>query len=51
MFIVVISTVLIILQILLLILGGDPTSTGRGGTSIYGTHFDDEIHEDLRHTG
>jgi len=35
----------------LLILGGDPTSTGRGGTSIYGTHFDDEIHEDLRHTG
>jgi len=35
----------------LLILGGDPTGTGRGGTSIYGTHFDDEIHDDLRHTG
>lgn len=34
-----------------IILGGDPTSTGRGGTSIYGSHFDDEIHEDLRHTG
>lgn len=32
-------------------LGGDPTGTGRGGKSIYGTHFDDEIHEDLRHTG
>ncbi|XP_060862261.1 peptidyl-prolyl cis-trans isomerase-like 1 [Metopolophium dirhodum] len=34
-----------------MIQGGDPTSTGRGGTSIYGTHFDDEIHDDLRHTG
>ncbi|XP_050519982.1 peptidyl-prolyl cis-trans isomerase-like 1 isoform X3 [Daktulosphaira vitifoliae] len=34
-----------------MIQGGDPTGTGRGGTSIYGTQFDDEIHEDLRHTG
>jgi peptidyl-prolyl cis-trans isomerase-like 1 len=31
--------------------GGDPTGTGRGGTSIYGRTFDDEIHEDLKHTG
>ena len=32
-------------------LGGDPTGTGRGGASIYGKHFDDEIHEGLKHTG
>ena len=25
--------------------------TGRGGASIYGRTFDDEIHEDLKHTG
>eukprot|EP01071_Lankesteria_metandrocarpae_P001007 Lankesteria_metandrocarpae@DN1192_c1_g1_i2.p2 len=31
--------------------GGDPTGTGRGGESIYGEYFDDEIHSDLRHTG
>ena len=31
--------------------GGDPTSTGRGGVSIYGKQFDDEIHDDLKHTG
>lgn len=31
--------------------GGDPTGTGRGGTSIYGKTFDDEIHEELKHTG
>ena len=30
---------------------GDPTGTGRGGASIYGKNFDDEIHPDLRHTG
>ncbi|KAK2178242.1 hypothetical protein NP493_551g00033 [Ridgeia piscesae] len=30
---------------------GDPTATGRGGASIYGKEFDDEICEDLRHTG
>lgn len=34
-----------------LVLGGDPTGTGRGGTSIYGRTFDDEIHDDLKHTG
>lgn len=34
-----------------MIQGGDPTGTGKGGQSIYGKHFDDEIHEDLRHTG
>jgi len=31
--------------------GGDPTGTGRGGQSIYGPKFADEIHKGLRHTG
>ena len=31
--------------------GGDPTGTGRGGASIYGQTFSDEIHPDLKHTG
>lgn len=31
--------------------GGDPTGTGRGGQSIYGATFDDEINPLLRHTG
>ncbi|KAK2022896.1 cyclophilin type peptidyl-prolyl cis-trans isomerase/CLD [Colletotrichum zoysiae] len=30
---------------------GDPTGTGRGGTSIYGDKFADEIHPALKHTG
>ncbi|KAK1572888.1 cyclophilin type peptidyl-prolyl cis-trans isomerase/CLD [Colletotrichum navitas] len=30
---------------------GDPTGTGRGGTSIYGEKFADEIHPALKHTG
>ncbi|CAD1479907.1 unnamed protein product, partial [Heterotrigona itama] len=30
---------------------GDPTGTGKGGVSIYGECFDDEIHDDLKHTG
>lgn len=34
-----------------MIQGGDPTGTGRGGASIYGAEFDDEIHPDLKHTG
>ena len=34
-----------------MIQGGDPTATGRGGASIYGKTFKDEIHEDLKHTG
>eukprot|EP00871_Galdieria_phlegrea_P006007 jgi/Galph1/894/GphlegSOOS_G5648.1 len=34
-----------------IIQGGDPTGTGRGGTSIYGGVFEDEINEELRHTG
>lgn len=31
--------------------GGDPTGTGRGGTSIYGPTFTDEIDKSLKHTG
>nr|CAX70028.1 Cyclophilin-like protein [Schistosoma japonicum] len=34
-----------------MIQGGDPTGTGRGGASIYGSYFEDEIHPDLKHTG
>ncbi|KAK7756567.1 Peptidyl-prolyl cis-trans isomerase-like 1 [Diatrype stigma] len=30
---------------------GDPTGTGRGGSSIYGEKFADEISPELRHTG
>ncbi|KFZ13295.1 hypothetical protein V502_06698 [Pseudogymnoascus sp. VKM F-4520 (FW-2644)] len=30
---------------------GDPTGTGRGGSSIYGEKFADEISPDLKHTG
>ncbi|KAK2987395.1 hypothetical protein RJ640_020592, partial [Escallonia rubra] len=31
--------------------GGDPTGTGRGGDSIYGPKFEDEINPKLKHTG
>lgn len=31
--------------------GGDPTGTGRGGSSIYGEKFEDEISSSLKHTG
>lgn len=31
--------------------GGDPTGTGRGGQSIYGEKFADEIDPSLKHTG
>jgi len=31
--------------------GGDPTGTGRGGSSIYGGPFEDEITNALKHTG
>lgn len=34
-----------------MIQGGDPTGTGRGGASIYGKEFDDEIDPSLKHTG
>lgn len=34
-----------------MIQGGDPTGTGRGGSSIYGQKFADEIHPSLKHTG
>jgi peptidyl-prolyl cis-trans isomerase-like 1 len=30
---------------------GDPTGTGRGGNSIYGEKFEDEIKATLKHTG
>ncbi|CDW54781.1 Pro isomerase domain containing protein [Trichuris trichiura] len=28
---------------------GDPTGTGKGGTSIWNQHFSDELREDLKH--
>ncbi|KAG8907917.1 heme binding [Tulasnella sp. 408] len=31
--------------------GGDPTGTGRGGTSIYGNKFEDELNQELRFVG
>lgn len=31
--------------------GGDPTGTGKGGASIYGEKFEDEIDPSLKHTG
>ena len=34
-----------------MIQGGDPTGTGRGGESIYGKKFQDEISKDLKHSG
>ncbi|EIW66618.1 peptidyl-prolyl cis-trans isomerase-like 1 [Tremella mesenterica] len=34
-----------------MIQGGDPTGTGRGGTSIFGNKFEDEISPDLRFVG
>lgn len=34
-----------------MIQGGDPTGTGRGGASIFGDKFEDEIRSDLKHTG
>ncbi|KAH7472178.1 heme binding [Phytophthora ramorum] len=34
-----------------MIQGGDPTGTGRGGESVYGAKFDDEINKELKHTG
>ncbi|KAH6618607.1 peptidyl-prolyl cis-trans isomerase [Boeremia exigua] len=34
-----------------MIQGGDPTGTGRGGESIYGEKFEDEISSALKHTG
>jgi cyclophilin family peptidyl-prolyl cis-trans isomerase len=34
-----------------MIQGGDPTGTGRGGESIYGKPFEDEIVDTLRHSG
>jgi len=34
-----------------MIQGGDPTGTGRGGDSIYGKKFEDELTSKLKHTG
>ncbi|MCK6613899.1 MAG: peptidylprolyl isomerase [Ignavibacteriaceae bacterium] len=34
-----------------MIQGGDPTGTGRGGASLWGGKFEDEIRPALKHTG
>jgi len=34
-----------------MIQGGDPSGTGRGGASIWGNKFEDEITRELKHTG
>ncbi|CAE6422950.1 unnamed protein product [Rhizoctonia solani] len=34
-----------------MIQGGDPTGTGRGGTSVFGQKFEDEIKSELRFVG
>eukprot|EP01038_Epipyxis_sp_PR26KG_P010344 gene10344-13897_t len=34
-----------------MIQGGDPTGTGRGGESIFGGKFEDELTKELKHTG
>lgn len=34
-----------------MIQGGDPTGTGRGGTSVYGERFADELSPELRFVG
>jgi peptidyl-prolyl cis-trans isomerase-like 1 len=34
-----------------MIQGGDPTGTGKGGESVYGGKFEDELNRDLKHTG
>lgn len=34
-----------------MIQGGDPTGTGRGGESVFGRKFEDELHKELHHTG
>jgi peptidyl-prolyl cis-trans isomerase-like 1 len=34
-----------------MIQGGDPTGTGRGGESVWGKPFPDELHPQLKHTG
>lgn len=34
-----------------MIQGGDPTGTGRGGSSIYGAKFEDEFDSSLVHSG
>lgn len=34
-----------------MIQGGDPSGTGKGGHSIYAMTFDDELSDDLKHTG
>jgi peptidyl-prolyl cis-trans isomerase-like 1 len=34
-----------------MIQGGDPTGTGRGGESVFGGKFEDELTVELKHTG
>lgn len=38
-------------MILMFLSGGDPTGTGRGGSSIYGAKFEDEFVSSLKHDG
>ncbi|KFM25806.1 Peptidyl-prolyl cis-trans isomerase-like 1 [Auxenochlorella protothecoides] len=33
------------------VVSGDPTGTGRGGTSVFGGKFEDEVTRELKHTG
>lgn len=42
---------LIARPLILIHLQSDPTGTGRGGESVYGSKFEDEIHPELKHTG
>ena len=44
---------LVIIRIIrdVIVQGGDPTGTGRGGESFYGGKFEDEITRNLKHTG
>lgn len=45
------SFFVLLLQKVLKIQGGDPTNTGNGGKSIWGTPFEDEFRPNLSHTG
>lgn len=42
---------IILIEFILKIQGGDPTKTGKGGKSIWNDKFEDEIKPQLSHTG